>query len=288
MKALITGAAGQLGHALAQSVPSDAEAVCVPRADFDVTNDGAISAALDSLCPDVVLNAAAYTAVDRAESDAAHAFEVNAQAVASLAKRCAERDIRLVHVSTDFVFDGSLGRPYRPDDVTHPLNVYGQSKLLGEQHIRAQRGLDWRIVRTSWVYAAEGRNFVLTMLKLFKERSVVRVVADQVGTPTSARTLAGCVWRAAHDSGPNAVLHFSDSGVASWYDFAMAVYEEARAAGLLLRDVQILPIGADEYPTPAARPAYSVLEKRSTLDRLQLEPIHWRAALRAVIGQVQP
>src|SRR5262249_24331066 len=154
---------------------------------------------------------------DRAESDGARAFEVNAQAVAGLARHCAQRGIRLVHVSTDFVFDGSLGRPYSPDDVTHPLNVYGASKLQGEQHIRMQPGLDWRIVRTSWVYAAEGRNFVLTMLKLFGERSVVRVVADQVGAPTSASSLAECVWRATCDSGPNAVLHFSDAGVASWY-----------------------------------------------------------------------
>jgi dTDP-4-dehydrorhamnose reductase len=287
VKAVITGAAGQLGRALARSVPSDVEASCMERTDLDVTNDGAVAALLDSLCPNVLLNAAAYTAVDRAESDPARAFEINAQAVASLAKRCAERNIKLVHVSTDFVFDGSLGRPYRPDDATHPLNVYGQSKLLGEQHIRAQPGLDWRIVRTSWVYAAEGRNFVLTMLKLLKERSVVRVVADQIGTPTSAASLAGCVWRAAHDSGASAVLHFSDAGVASWYDFAMAIYEEARAAGLLRRDVQILPIGADEYPTPATRPSYGVLEKRATLERLQVEPIHWRAALRSVVRQVR-
>jgi dTDP-4-dehydrorhamnose reductase len=287
MKALVTGAAGQLGHALARSVPSDIEAVCVPRADFDITDDAAVASLLDSVRPNVLLNAAAYTAVDRAESDTARAFAVNAEAVASLAKRCAERDIKLVHVSTDFVFDGSLGRPYRPDDVPRPLNVYGRSKLLGEQNIRAQPGLDFRIVRTSWVYAAEGRNFVLTMLKLFKERSVVRVVADQVGTPTSSSSLATCVWQATRDSGSNAVLHFSDAGVASWYDFATAVYEEARASGLLAQNVEIVPIGADEYPTAAARPAYSVLEKRSTLERLRLEPIHWRTALRSVIGNLQ-
>jgi dTDP-4-dehydrorhamnose reductase len=283
MKTLIIGANGQLGSALINCVPNGFDAVALSRSDLDLTDPQAIRRGLADAQPAVLINAAAYTAVDKAESDAEVAYTVNAHAVGTMATLCAERGIRLVHVSTDFVFDGALGRPYRPDDAPNPLGVYGASKLEGERRIAAVPGLDWRVIRTAWVYAASGRNFVLTMLRLFGERSVVKVVADQVGTPTSAASLAQCVWRAAADNGPSGILHFTDAGAASWYDFALAVYEEARALGLITSGVDIVPIGTEQYPTPARRPSYSVLDSRATRERLGLVAVHWRINLRKTL-----
>ena len=212
---------------------------------------------------------------------------MNATAPATLAKCCAELGARLIHVSTDFVFDGAQGFPYSPDAPTNPLNVYGASKLDGERRIAATPGLVWHIVRTAWVYAADGRNFVSTMLRLFRERPAVSVVCDQMGTPTSAASLARCVWRLLADDGPSAILHYTDAGVASWYDFAVAIQEEAVALGLIDKAVSIRPIPTRQYPTPARRPPFSVLEKSGTFDRLQIEPDHWRVELRKVLQEMK-
>ena len=287
MKALIAGAGGQLGQALLRTVPAGIETAALGRAELDVTQSDEIVQALHKHRPTVVINASAYTAVDRAESDSERAYAVNAGAVGALAAACATEGIRFVHVSTDFVFDGASGRPYRPDDVTAPLGVYGASKLAGEQQVRAHEALDWRIVRTAWVYASSGRNFVLTMLRLFKERPVVRVVADQVGAPTSAISLAQCVWRAAEVADPPGILHFTDAGVASWYDFAVAIYEEATQLGLLTQPVDVQPIRTQDYPTPARRPSYSVLDVAATSAALGLKPVHWRANLRNVLRELR-
>jgi dTDP-4-dehydrorhamnose reductase len=286
VKALITGATGQLGQALARSVPPDVEAIALDHEALDLGDAALIESKLGSIQPSVVINAAAYTAVDRAESEPARAYAINADAVGVMARYCNGTRTRLVHVSTDFVFDGSSGRPYRPDDATNPLSVYGASKLAGEQQRVAQPGLDWRIVRTAWVYASSGRNFALTMLRLFRERSAVRVVSDQIGSPTSAPSLARCVWAAALSEGPSEVSHYTDAGVASWYDFAVAIYEEARQIGLVGADVDIIPIRTSEYPTPARRPAYSVLDCASTRERFGLPPVHWRSNVRNVLGEL--
>jgi dTDP-4-dehydrorhamnose reductase len=284
---LITGAGGQLGRALIAGVPGDVSSVVgVDRSMLDLSRAADIADAIAAHEPSILINAAAYTAVDQAESDVARAHATNAEAVAVMGSECARRGIRLVHVSTDFVFDGAAARPYRPDDVARPLSVYGSSKLAGEQALIAQRGLDWRIVRTAWVYASSGRNFVLTMLRLFRERPVVRVVADQIGTPTSARSLARCVWAAALDTGSPAVFHFTDAGVASWYDFAVAIYEEAQALGLITTEVKIEPIRTDQYPTPARRPTFSVLDCDSTRERLGLPAVHWRQNLRETLREL--
>jgi dTDP-4-dehydrorhamnose reductase len=286
MKVLITGASGQLGGALTASLPPGVEAVALTSAELDITNEAALSHSLEQVQPAVLINAAAYTAVDKAESEPERAHAVNAIAVANMARLCRERNVRLVHISTDFVFDGQQGRPYRVDDEPRPLSVYGASKLEGERRIAAEAGLDWRIIRTAWVYGATGRNFMLTMLRLFREREVVQVVADQIGTPTSVRSLATCTWAAAlHENG--GLMHFTDAGVASWYDFAVAIYEEARALGLLTRDVAVVPIRSDQYPVAARRPANSVLETQSTLQRLGLVPIHWRVSLRLVLKELR-
>jgi dTDP-4-dehydrorhamnose reductase len=287
LKVLVTGAAGQLGRALMRAIPAQVQAIDRDRATLDLSDPNAIERCLDAIEPQVLINAAAYTAVDQAEAEAERAHAINARAVGVLARACCRRRIRLVHVSTDFVFDGASSRPYRPDDVTNPLSVYGASKLEGEQQILAEQALDWRIVRTAWVYASTGRNFMLTMLRLFRERRTVGVVADQIGTPTSSGSLAMCVWRVALEEGSSGILHFTDAGVASWYDFAVAIYEEARELGIITNTVDIIPIGTDQYPTPARRPAYSVLEKRATLERLGISPVHWRERLREVLRELR-
>lgn len=288
MKALIVGATGQLARALLRVPPQDVQAVALSRAEYDLADSPALARHLDAQAPTVLINATAYTAVDQAELDRQGAFAANAEAVAAMAEACEQRSIKLVHVSTDFVFDGGAGRPYRPADVTNPLSVYGLSKLEGERRIAARPGLDWRVIRTAWVYSATGRNFALTMLRLFRERAVVKVVADQVGAPTSADSLAACVWAAALTGGESGILHFTDAGVASWYDFAVAIYEEARALGLIQQEVVIMPIATEQYPTPARRPSYSVLDSRATLEQLGLQPVHWRTNLRRVLKELVP
>jgi dTDP-4-dehydrorhamnose reductase len=287
VKALVVGGGGQLGRKLVERCPPGVQVISLDRGQLDITDATRLSEAIAERSPDCLLNAAAYTAVDQAEREPERAYAVNSAAVASLAAACRQQNVRLVHLSTDFVFDGARSVPYRPSDVPNPLGVYSASKLAGERHVQAEPGLSWRIVRTAWVYASTGRNFMLTMLRLFADRPEVRVVADQIGTPTSAHSLADCVWRAAQDDGASAILHFTDAGVASWYDFAVAIYEEARALGIVRRNIEIVPIGTDQYPTAARRPAYSVLEKRDTVERLELRPVHWRERLRETLKELQ-
>ena len=286
MKVLITGANGQLGSALAGSAPNGAEVIAVTRRELDLANTAAIGDFVARISPDVVLNAGAYTAVDVAESEKEIAYKVNGAAPEVLAVSCREIGARLIHVSTDYVFDGKGSRPYRPEDAVNPLNVYGASKLEGESKIAECSGLDWTIVRTAWVYAAQGKNFVRTMLRLFGERDRVGVVADQIGTPTRAASLARSLWRIVERPQVKGLLHYTDAGVASWYDFAVAIYEEARALKLLRREPEIAPIKTEDYKTPAPRPLYTVMDKSATTAALELRPIHWRAELREVLGVI--
>lgn len=285
MKVLIVGAGGQLGRALVRSAPASIELVAWDRAQLDLSQLETLAARVQAVGPNVLINAAAYTAVDQAESDSQQAHLINADAVGVLGKACVAAGAKLVHVSTDFVFDGAAGRPYRPDDVTAPLGVYGASKVAGEKLLAAQAELNSCVVRTAWVYSSVGKNFLLTMLRLFKERPVVRVVADQIGTPTSANSLARCLWSAAVSEACG-ILHFTDAGAASWYDFAVAIYEEAQTLGLLTQSVDIQPIRTSDYPTPARRPSYSVLDVSATRESLGLQAIHWRANLREVLREL--
>ncbi|MFC4313364.1 dTDP-4-dehydrorhamnose reductase [Steroidobacter flavus] len=287
MKTLIVGAAGQLGRALLRNIPAGVDATALDRMQLDISRREAVEEAIRSHRPQVLINASAYTAVDLAESEPQKAYAINADAVDGLAGACASHAVRFIHVSTDFVFDGAAGRPYRPDDATQPLSVYGASKLAGEQKIAAHAGLDWTFVRTAWVYASRGRNFVATMLRLFNERPVVRVVADQIGAPTSAWSLSECVWRAATSDKLRGIAHFTDAGVASWYDFAVAIYEEARELGLVTQSVDVQPIQTQDYPTPAHRPSYSVLDVTATIAALGLTPVHWRTHLRQVLRELR-
>lgn len=282
MKAIITGAGGQLGRALQATAPAHADVVALDHAGLDIGDEDAVTALVDELAPDLIINAAAYTAVDRAESDADAAFRINAQAPGFLAAAAAVQQARFIHVSTDFVFDGTRGAPYAPEHPTAPLGVYGASKLRGEEAVRAAHP-HALIVRTAWVYGTSGNNFVRTMLRLMAERDEVRVVADQIGTPTFADGLARALWTldAKRASG---TLHWTDSGAASWYDFAVAIQEEALAIGLLTRAVPVVPIATSDYPTPARRPSYSVLDKTSTTALTGAPAPHWRKHLRDMLG----
>jgi dTDP-4-dehydrorhamnose reductase len=286
MKVLLTGAAGQLGQALIASKPADITLIPCSRAELDLADLAACQAAVHAHQPDWVLNAGAYTAVDKAESEPEQAHAVNAGAPAAFAKALQASGGRLLQVSTDFVFNGSQGSPYRPDQPTHPLGVYGASKAAGEQSARAVLDSERLcILRTSWVYGPVGKNFLLTMLRLMAEREQLGVVADQVGCPTSTFGLAQACW-AVLDQGVVGLHHWSDAGAASWYDFAVAISELGRDAGLLEKPVQINPISTAEYPTPAQRPSYSLLDCTGTRQALQVAPLHWREALRQVIGDV--
>lgn len=277
MKALITGAHGQLGRALAASAPAGCEIVSHDVDTLDITDADAVQRAVAEVRPDLILNAAAHTAVDRAESEEALALAINATAAGHLAAAATAAGARLVHVSTDFVFDGRSGVPYRTGDATNPLSAYGRTKLAGEAAVG-----DALIVRTAWVYAPTGGNFVRTMLRLMAGRDEVRVVADQIGTPTWAPGLAAALWTLA-GQGATGLWHYTDAGVASWYDFAVAIQEEAVARGLLARVVPVVPIPTSDFPTPAVRPSYSVLEKGATWAALGGPAPHWRENLRIML-----
>jgi dTDP-4-dehydrorhamnose reductase len=285
MKALITGAGGQLASELLSTVPHGSMARALGRAEMDVTDPDAIRRALETHRPTLLINAAAYTAVDRAEEEPVLAQAVNGDGPGHLARAAREYGIRLVHVSTDFVFDGRQSTPYAPSARPAPLGVYGTTKRDGERQVRDVLHDDALIVRTSWVYSRFGHNFVKTMLRLMAERDRLGVVADQVGSPTWARGLAEGLWALAGD-GITGLWHWSDAGVCSWYDFAVAIQEEALALGLLERAIPVTPVGTADYPTPAARPAYSVLDKTATWERLG-PGRHWRVALRAMLREWQ-
>lgn len=281
MKIVIAGCNGQLGRSLANTAPANAQLVRLASAVLDISDPAAVADQISRHRPDIIINAAAYTAVDRAEAEEDRAFAVNATGPALLAEAARRCGARLVHISTDFVFSGDTGIPYRTDSPTAPLSAYGRSKLAGEQ----AAGSDALILRTAWVYGPDGNNFVRTMLRLMAERPEIKVVADQIGTPTYAPALAEAIWGliAAHASG---IYHYTDSGVASWYDFAVAIQEEALDAGLLTRRTIVTPIATVDFPTPARRPHFSVLDKSATVALLGKPPPHWREQLRKMMATI--
>ncbi len=291
MRLLLLGGNGQVGRELRRSLAALGELVVATRgggagdaaADFDAPES--LVGLIARIAPDVVVNAAAHTAVDQAEQDRDAAFRVNAEAPAVLARACAARGALLLHYSTDYVFDGNATRPYREDDPTAPLGVYGESKLAGEVAIR-DSGARHAILRTAWVYAAHGRNFLRTMLRLASERDELRVVADQVGAPTPASWIADAtaamLRRGIEDAG---TWHVVADGETSWHGFASAIMREAVAAGLLARAPSVLPIGTADYPTPARRPAYSVLDTARLRRDFGLQPPGWEAGLRATLRE---
>lgn len=283
MKVLITGAGGQLGRALLATAASGVEVIGLRSSELDITDDCAVRRAVVQQAPALIVNAAAYTAVDRAESDEARSQQVNAVGVGHLASAAKETGARLVHISTDFVFDGSKSSPWLPDDNPAPLNAYGRTKLAGERAALAEGAM---VVRTSWVYSAHGANFVRTMIRLMEERDHLDVVDDQVGRPTWAAGLARALWDLAEHGGAG-VYHWADGGLASWYDFAVAIQEEAMNVGILTHGIPIRPIASAAYPTPARRPAWSVLDTRATAIALGRQPPHWRENLRRMLEELK-
>jgi dTDP-4-dehydrorhamnose reductase len=274
MRVLVAGSGGQLGRALAASAPGGVTLIAPPEAEFDIGNAEQVAAVVAAAQPDLLVNAAAWTAVDKAEAEEAAALLVNATAVGHLAAAAAAAGARFVQVSTDYVFDGQSCQPYRPDTTPAPASAYGRTKLAGEQAAAAHHPAPL-IIRTAWVYAAQGNNFVKTMLRLMAERDEVRVVADQVGTPTHALSLARAIWALQGHSG---VFHWTDTGITSWYDFAVAIQDEALRLGLLSRAIPIIPIATADYPTTARRPAWSVLDKGSSW-AITGPGHHWRHEL---------
>jgi dTDP-4-dehydrorhamnose reductase len=284
MKAVVTGAGGQLGKELGRTVPPGIELTLLGSRDCDIGDAAAVAAMVARERPHVIINAAAYTAVDKAETEPALATRVNARGPSHLAG--AGTEFRLIHVSTDFVFDGTRARAYRPEDAPNPLSVYGRTKLEGEAPVRA-RGARGLVLRTSWVYSVDGSNFVKTMLRLMTTRPELRVVADQIAAPTWARGLAEALWRAVERPQLSGVHHWHDAGVASWYDFAVAIAEEGHALGLVPNPVVVMPIETRDYPTPARRPAFSLLDCTQTWRELELAPPHWRVNLRRMLHELK-
>ena len=290
IKVMLTGKDGQLGKALLEKIPAGIEVVALGRQDLDLSNKESCHNAVLEYRPDWVLNAGAYTAVDRAESEPDLAMAVNAVAPEAFAQALGEVGGRLLQVSTDFVFNGTQAHPYHPDQPVDPISVYGATKAEGERLVqKALPATSYCILRTSWVYGPVGNNFCLTMLRLHRLKSAqnetLNVVADQIGCPTSAWNLACACWSAINH-GTSGIHHFCDAGAASWYDFAIAIGDAGVAAGIIDQSAKVLPITSSEYPTPAKRPGYSLLDCTATRIALELDINHWQKELSKVIAKI--
>jgi len=285
-KVLILGKGGQLATELVQMCPSQVELCVWGPEDWDFLEPDRLEDLLCGLSPEVVINAAAYTAVDKAESEQDLAMAVNGTAVEALAKACKKCECRLLHVSTDFVFDGQATQPYRPDDKENPLGVYGLTKLQGDRALLKNLPDLGIVVRTSWLYSIHGKNFVKTMLSLMEQKDSLRVVSDQRGCPTWAKGLAEVLWKMAMVSTPAGIYHWCDGGITSWYEFARAIQEEGFALGLLKKEIPIQAIAAKEYPTPARRPSFSALDCAKTVEVTGLEQKPWRPCLASMLGDL--
>lgn len=288
MKILLLGSQGQVGQELLATLPSVGAVTAWSRHDLDLSQPEQIGPAILAQQPDVIVNAAAYTAVDRAEQEPELAHRINGEAPGQLAQAAQACGATLVHLSTDYVFNGQQNQPYQPTTPTQPLGVYGQSKLAGELAVRAASDRHI-ILRTAWVYGAKGHgNFVKTMLRVGAERDTLKVVYDQIGCPTWSQDIAQAIVHLVPHLGPSTfgVYHFTSSGAISWYDFAMAIFEEAAALGWSLQIKTVLPITTDQYPLPAQRPAYSVLNTDKLMTVLQQIPPYWRVSLRKMLQEL--
>lgn len=279
---VVTGGTGQVGWELRRSLSTFGEVLAPGRAECDLSDPPAAAAYLRRVKPSLVVNPAAYTAVDKAETDADLAQRVNADAPGAMARACADLDALFVHYSTDYVFDGGAGTPYTETSVTSPVSVYGRTKLAGEEAVRAAGGRHL-ILRTSWVYGTRGKNFLLTMLKLSRERDRLRVVADQVGAPTWSRAIADATAQLLRrfppdDAPPAALLNLTASGHTSWHGFASAIVELGAARGLT-RQVPVDGITTADYPTPAQRPANSRLDNAGLRAAAGFVLADWQASL---------
>ena len=288
MNIVIIGKSGQLASELSRELEnSEHNVMYLGRDDVDITNSSDIEEKLSTLKADVLINASAYTAVDKAEEDTEACKAINTLAVKNLANFCKANSVFMVHVSTDYVFNGHKGSPYLTDDPIEPQGAYGKSKAEGEKALLEILPEASCLIRTAWVYSSHGNNFVKTMLRLMSEKPQLSVIDDQIGTPTWAKGLAeACV--SASENKTAGVYHWTDEGVASWYDFAIAIQELGIEKGLLSSDIPVLPIPSSQYPTPAKRPHYSVLDKQTAREAFaSCKPTHWRKQLSDMLDELK-
>jgi dTDP-4-dehydrorhamnose reductase len=294
MRILVTGVTGQVGAALRTPLETVGSVIAADRNLLDLSRPEQLTSTLDRIAADLIINPAAYTAVDRAEDERELAFRVNAEAPGVIARWAAGRGVPLIHFSTDYVFDGTGERPWREDDPTGPLAAYGASKLAGEHAIRSAGG-PHLIIRTSWVYAAVGSNFLRTIARLAREREELRIVADQAGAPSSARLIAGVVAGilgnnpgliAERFAASGGLVNVSASGVTTWHGFAMAIVDGLNARGVALQVRSVQPILTQDYPTKATRPANSRFDLTRLRTIFGIEPPAWNEALAAELDQL--
>ncbi len=287
MKVLITGSKGQLGSELQITAPEKYDITAVDIDQLDITNKKEASIFISKNKFDLIINAAAYTNVDKAEYDETLAYAINTNGVENIADAASKNNARVFHVSTDYVFDGNNSTPYSTEQKREPIGIYGKSKMNGEIALETILPKKHIILRTAWLYSIHGNNFVKTMLKLMNEKSILKIIDDQIGSPTSAKSLAKTLWSFADNKNLYGAFHWTNSGVASWYDFAIAINEEAKKIGLLPEiSAKILPISTEEYKSDTKRPAYSVLDKSKTYKDLNLNKVHWKCELRNCLNEL--
>lgn len=282
MRVLITGSGGQLAQSLIQNSPVNIELVTLTRNELDVSDMAVAHRVISEVNPKVIINTAAYTDVELAETNSDKVYDVNALGAENVAKISNQIEAKLIHISTDYVFDGQQSIAYKPGDTTNPLSIYGKSKLLGEVKVAEATAGQAIIIRTSWLYSMHGKNFLRTILSKLKARENLMVIDDQIGTPTSTESLAEFVWETVLKD-IRGIYHWSNSGVTSWYDFAVAIYEEAVGFGKIDTGITIVPCKTKDYFFKAERPAFSVLDKTETIKTFGKVPPHWRECLRDVI-----
>ncbi|WED24151.1 dTDP-4-dehydrorhamnose reductase [Vibrio sp. JC009] len=290
-KVLITGRDGQLAWELGQTMPEGIELKSLGIEELDISDDSQVNKAMYSFNPDFVINTADYTAVDKAESDKETAYAVNEKGCEYLAIACKKHKAKLIHVSTDFVFDGTKSTSYQPDDQTSPISVYGASKLAGEIKIGEILGSEATIIRTAWLYSVNGSNFVKSMLRLMQEKEQLSIVYDQVGTPTWAKGLAKVIWAllqsdSRQSTTDSRIFHWTDTGVASWFDFAVAIQELATEKGMLKDEIPVYPIPTPAYTTPAKRPSFSITDKTLLEEICGIKAAHWRRQLSSMLDEL--
>ena len=286
MKILITGAGGQLSQDLVMTSAPRAQIFALSKTDLDITRIDQIQSAINKLQPDCVINTAACTGVDQAELEQDHAFAINRDGPRLLAEALAGTNIRLIHYSTDYVFDGKKHAPYTTTDTPNPINIYGASKLEGEKAVINALGKRALIIRTAWLYSNHGVNFVTRMLQLMKTRDTLRVVSDQTGSPTWTRSLASATWQLIKIPALHGIHHYCDTGQTNWFEFAGAIMETALQHDLLTKRVEILPISSADYNAHAKRPAYSVLDCTQTWRLLEHEPDAWKLSLGKLLEEM--
>ncbi|MFP8967004.1 dTDP-4-dehydrorhamnose reductase [Pokkaliibacter sp. CJK22405] len=290
MKILLTGASGQLGRCIVDALQETDHLFVAPdSSELNITQPESIPTAFAQYRPDIVINTAAYTAVDKAEQDVEQAFRINELGPRLLAKACQQAGIPLIHLSTDYVFDGTATAPYSPDAVTSPQNVYGQSKLKGEKAIQEESS-EYVILRTSWLFSEYQNNFAKTILRLAHSRDSLAVVADQYGSPTYAGDIAsaivGIIDQISAGNHQWGIYHYVGDRATSWHGFAVAIIDEASMQSPAFKRIPVKAIGTEDYPTPAKRPAFSVLDMTSTEATWNIKPSNWRAALVRITPKV--